>query len=155
MPVLGKRGVGIYVSWILIFAFAVALSALMYKFMIDYTKSSSKDIEKVVINTDDCKSVSLSIEEACFDSGDLRMVLKNRNYAKIDKMNFRFFDADNRPGSTNLTDIPLSPNREKTITLGTGLSDVGFVQVIPIIFREGYEIQCESKKASSTDITTC
>ncbi|MBW2996719.1 hypothetical protein KY349_00090 [Candidatus Woesearchaeota archaeon] len=149
-----KRAVSPWISWVLLVAFAVVLSAFMYNFMVSYTESSTEDMKKVVYNTDECRSVSLDIDSACMSAQVLNITLQNRNYARIDKMDFRLY-SDIVPIHTNLTDIAMNPNRKKLIEIDTGTaSTVTRVEVIPHIEKEDLDIICAEKKASS-DVDTC
>ena len=149
-----KRAVSPWIAWILVVAFAVVLSAFMYNFMVSYTESSTEDMKKVVYNTDECRSVSLEIDSACMSAQVLNITLQNRNYARIDKMDFRLYN-DRVPIHTNLTDIAMNPNRKKLVEIDTGTaSTVTRVEIIPHIEKENMDIICADKKVSS-DVTTC
>ncbi|MFC1742266.1 hypothetical protein ACFL3V_07060 [Nanoarchaeota archaeon] len=148
-----KRAVSPWISWVLLMAFAMALSALMYDFMVDYTESSTDDMKKVVYNADECRLVSLNIDSACLSSQVLNITLQNRNYIRIDSMDFRFYDG-RFPLHTNQTEISMNPNRVKRIDLNIGVSTATKVEVIPHITKENMDIICAEKKAA-VDITSC
>ena len=154
-----KKAVGPWISWVLIMAFAVALSAVMYSFMLDYTKSSTAEVKKTLFNTDECRTVSLSIESVCqnISTQDLNIEVQNRNYRRIDYIDYRLYDVNKKPLSTNSTNISLNPNRKKTMNISGSIStQLGFVEVIPIVIREEFTIVCGEKKAGSSTIAqTC
>ncbi|MBT5021985.1 hypothetical protein HOK51_00920 [Candidatus Woesearchaeota archaeon] len=150
-----KRGVGPWISWVLIMAFAVALSAFMYSFMVEYTSTSTDEIKEAVYNTDECRSVSLSIESVCQNTttSELNIEIKNRNYRRIDLVDYRLYDASQKPISTNATNVSLNPNRKKTLNLsGVTSLQLGLVEIIPSVNKEEFTIICSDKKASSTTI---
>jgi hypothetical protein len=148
-----KRGVDAWISWVLIMAFAVVLSVFMYQFMVDYAKQSTEDIKKVVYNTDECTRISLSINSVCFSSQALNITLQNRNYVRIDKIDFRLYNG-RIPLHTNYTNITMNPNREKEMTIQTGITAMTMVEVIPHIVKEGMDIICSDKKVQS-DVPGC
>ncbi|HII72363.1 TPA: hypothetical protein HA265_06430, partial [Candidatus Woesearchaeota archaeon] len=88
-----KKAVSPWISWVLLMAFAVVLSAFMYNFMVSYTKDSTEDMKKIVYNTDECRLVSINIESACMTAQALNITLQNRNYIRIDEMDFRFYSG--------------------------------------------------------------
>ncbi len=149
-----KRAISPWISWVLLVAFAILLSAMMYNFMVDYTKSSTEDVKKVVYNTDECRLVSINIEYACFSAQVLNITLQNRNYIRVDKMDIRYYDG-RIPLDLNQTNISMNPNREKIIELATGQSSITRVDVIPHIVKEGMDIICADKKASKEVVNGC
>jgi FlaG/FlaF family flagellin (archaellin) len=149
-----KKAVSPWISWVLLVAFAVMLSAFMYNFMVSYTKSSTTDMKKVVYNTDECRLVSINIEDACRSSQVLNITLQNRNYIRIDSIDFRLYN-DRVPIHTNLTNISMNPNRKKVVSLDTGTStETTRIEVIPHITKENMDIICAEKKASK-EVTVC
>ncbi len=149
-----KKAVSPWISWVLIMAFAIVLSAFMYNFMVSYTEDTTDDIKKTVYNTDECRSVSLNIKSACMSTQDLNITLENTNYIRIDKLDFRLYNG-RVPLHTNQTEIPMNPNRLKTVILATGVASVTRVEVIPHIEKEQMDIICADKKAESTVRGTC
>jgi hypothetical protein len=135
-------------------AFAVIISVLMYQFMVDYATEQTTDIKKVVYNTDECRLVSLNINNACFSSQVLNITLQNSNYVRIDKMDFRLYNG-RIPIHTNQTEWVMNPNREKVFSLAAGTAGpVTLVEVIPYIVKEDMDIICSDKKAAS-EVVSC
>ncbi|MBI5398378.1 hypothetical protein HZB03_02840 [Candidatus Woesearchaeota archaeon] len=155
---IGKRAASVWIAYVLLMAFVVSLSAVMFSFMTDYTRSATKDIKKTVFNTEECHSVSLSVESACFASQVLNITVQNRNYLRIDKLDFRLYDLAKKPRALNITNITINPNRKKTITVNTGMSQLGFVEVVPVILKQApealFEIVCSDRKASTTSFNS-
>lgn len=155
---IGKRGASVWIAYVLLVAFVVSLSAIMFSFMTDYTRSATKDIKKTVFNTDECRSVSISVESACFASQVLNITVQNRNYLRIDKLDFRLYDLAKKPRALNITNVTMNPNRQKIVTVNTGLTSLGLVEVIPIVFKQApeglFEIVCSDRKASTTALNT-
>ncbi len=149
----GKKAVSEWMSWVLLVAFTVVLSVFMYHFMVDYTEDSTKDIKKVVYNTDECRTVSINIENACFSAQALNITLQNKNYIRIDSMDFRYYNGV-MPLHTNMTEISMNPNRVKLVTINTGASAITRVEVIPHITKENMDIICADRKVMA-DVVAC
>lgn len=148
-----KRAADAWISWVLIMAFAVVLSVFMYNFMVSYTTDQTQEIKKVVYNTDECRQVSLSINAVCVSSQVLNITLQNRNYIRIDGMDFRLYNG-HIPIHTNLTTITMNPNREKVITLDIGTATVPtLVEVIPHIKKENIDMICADTKVASAVVS--
>ncbi|MBI4738323.1 hypothetical protein HY772_01960 [Candidatus Woesearchaeota archaeon] len=155
---IGKRAASVWIAYVLLVAFVVSLSAVMFSFMTDYTRSATKDIKKTVFNTEECRSVSLSVESACFASQVLNITVQNRNYLRIDKLDFHLYDLAKKPQAFNVTNVTMNPNRQKVVTLNTGMSQLGFVEVVPVILKQApeglFEIVCSDRKASTTSFNS-
>jgi hypothetical protein len=150
---LNKRAVSPWISWVLLVAFAIILSAFMYNFMVSYTEDTTEDIKKTVYNTDECRRVSINIDSACLSSQVLNITLQNKNYIRIDKIDFRLYNG-RTPVHTNQTEIAMNPNREKLVEINTGVSAVTRVEVIPHVTKENLDIICADRKADS-EVSTC
>jgi len=125
--------------------------------MVSYTQDQTQSIKKVVYNTDECRQVSLSINAVCVSlvgsSQVLNITLQNRNYIRIDGMDFRLYNG-RIPIHTNLTTITMNPNREKVITLDTGTATVPtLVEVIPHIKKENIDMICADTKVASAVVS--
>ena len=149
-----KKAVSPWIAWVLLVAFAASLSAFMYRFMVDYTNDSTDAVKEQTFNTDECRSVSLSIESICQTSQVLNITIQNRNYIKINKLTYRLFDAGNKPISSNETDTTMNPNRKKQVSLGIGQT-LGYIEIVPHVVRENIEIICDERKASTSNIPSC
>ena len=118
-----------------------------------YAESSTKDMKKVVYNTDECRMVSINIDSACFSAQVLNITLENKNYIRIDGIDFRFYNG-RFPLHTNQTSIALNPNRVKLVSLNTGVSAVTMVEIIPHVSKENMDIICSDKKVAA-DVAVC
>ena len=148
-----RNAASIWMSYVLITGFAVMLSVFMYSFMVDYPKSSTDDMKKVVYNTDECRSVSINIESACLSAQSLNITLQNSNYVRIDGLDFRIYNG-RIPHHTNQTNITMNPNRVKSVTVNIGTSSASRVEVIPHIQKENMDMVCSDRKAE-TEFKAC
>ncbi|MFC1753051.1 hypothetical protein ACFL96_06610 [Thermoproteota archaeon] len=153
-----KKAASLWLSWVLLFAFVIAISALSYRFIVPMVQDTTEDVKKVVFNTDECRQAAISLEEVCQDSTaqHLNMTIRNRNYIRIDELRFQWFDANNVPVSSSELEVKHAPNRAKKYSVDTGTSSVlGFVKVTPVLQKEGMTIICGEKAASTTTIPDC
>ena len=154
--VWNKKG-DLWLSWVLLFAFAIALSAASYQFIIPHVNQGTETMKRVVFDTDECRQVALSIEEACHDSlsQDLNMTIRNRNYVTVDELRFQWFGANNMPIDNEFIESKIGVDRTKKYSLNSTTSDsVTFVKVTPVIYRENMVIVCSEKDASLI-VETC
>jgi hypothetical protein len=149
-----KKAASAWISYVLLLAFVVALSAIMYKFMIDHTEKTTDDIKKAVYDTDECRLVSLNIESVCLSSQVLNITLENTNYIRIEKLDFRLYNGVT-PIHTNYTNTTLNPNRKKVVSLGIGTSsNVTLIEAIAHVTKDNMDIICSNRKVQAT-VTSC
>jgi hypothetical protein len=125
----------------------------MYNFMVYYSESKTEQVKMIVYDTDECREAGLNIESVCFASGTLNITLQNRNYARLDGLDFRLYNG-HLPIQTNVTELTLNPNRNKLVSLITGVSNVTYVEVIPHVQKDNKDIICSERKAAS-EVTGC
>ena len=155
---MNKKGASVWISWILLFAFAIALSTAGFRFIVPTVEKSTVDLKKVVFNTDECRQVGLSIESACQSNStqDLNITIRNRNSVRVDKLLIQAYDEGNKPLLSNSTTTLLGANRVKVYSVNLNTSSrVGYIVVTPTIFREDLEIVCEQREATETTIPDC
>lgn len=153
-----KKAASLWLEWILLFAFVIALSALSYAFIVPLVKDTTTSVKKVVFNTDECRQVAISIESVCQDNAaqHLNMTIRNRNYIRIDKIRFNWFGTDNAQISSLSETTKLAPNRIKRYEIDTTTgATIGFVKITPIIYKDNLEVICSEKDTSATDIPVC
>jgi FlaG/FlaF family flagellin (archaellin) len=148
----GKKGDATWISWVLLMAFAVVMSAIVYNWMFGFTKSSAESIEKRTMNAAQCEQVGLSIDKACQETEYIYMDVTNRNNLNIDKVIVRMY---------NVYGEPIEPLLEKTISIGPKESTkiqlqksgvVKKVDLIPITIQKRTEIVCSERVAQAQDI---
>ena len=68
-------------------------------------------------------------------------------------MDFRFYNG-RIPLHTNQTILTMNPNRVKLIEFNAGVSSVTRVEIIPHVSKEGMDIICSERTASS-EVNAC
>ncbi|MFH1053295.1 MAG: hypothetical protein V1740_02645 [Candidatus Woesearchaeota archaeon] len=148
----GKKSEYIWISWVLLFAFAVAMSALMYNWIFGYTKASTYEIEKRTFDAQECEFVSIGINNIWQDTKNLYIDISNRNNLNIDKVIVRLY---------NIYGEPIEPLREKRVSIKpNGVKSIDIqkdgvvfrVEVIPVTFKKKVEIICSEKLARIENI---
>jgi len=154
---VAKKAVSAIISWVLIVGFVISLGAIVSRFMVDFTKEQTKSTKKVVFDTDECRSLALSIDTSCHDisAETLNLTITNRNFAKIEKLLYKVFTENNKPFLSGELDFPLNPDRKKELVLNASTVPIGYVELIPVTFKEQEEIICTQKKATVDDVLEC
>ena len=108
-----KRGVSAIISWVLIVAFVISLGTIVSRFMIDFTKEQTKEAKKIVFDSDECRSIAISIDTACHDTSEevINLTISNRNFVKVEKILYKVLTENNRPGVSGELEFPINPDR--------------------------------------------
>ena len=148
-----KRADFIWISWILLFAFAVAMSAVMYNWIYGFTQSSAREIEKRTIDSQECESVSLSVDAVCQNTKNLYIDLSNRNNLNIDKIIVRLYNIYGEPIEPLLTKtLSLKPKESLSLVMPKD-GVVKRIDVVPVTIQKRTEITCAENAAQSEDIS--
>ena len=161
-----KKGIEVWISWVLLMGFVAALSMMMYDFMRDYTKDRAADITRVSSNTAECELVAISIDSVCKHTTTspiyLNITIANRLNINVDQLMFRTFDSSNMFLNTSQLNIStkvltLKPQQSKLITLNISDTTVNTLQVIPVAYDAEHDltIVCRNRMVEATPIKEC
>ena len=145
-----KKGDFVWISWVLLLAFTVVTSAILYNWMFGFTKGSSENIQKRAMNAQQCDSVGLSIDSACQDSKSLYIDLTNRNTLNVDIAIVRLYNIYGEPMEPLLEKRISLPPKETTRIQVAKAGAVQKADIIPITIQSGVEITC-TERVSHTD----
>ncbi|PLW79523.1 hypothetical protein C0585_07300 [Candidatus Woesearchaeota archaeon] len=147
-----KKGVSIYLGWVLLMAFMVSLSTLVYFWMSTHVEEQA---EKIVERSDEnlCEFTSLSINGFCQDEIFLHLNITNSNDKRIESLKFQLFDLYDEPMENELTISLKSSGSESIKILKHGT--LSQAEIIPLIEKDQREILCESSKLILNDIDFC
>ena len=149
----GKKGVSLWLSWVLIVAFIVALSVFMFNWMSSFTESQKDKIVRLT-DGDECNYISLSIE-LCQNTQNLYINATNNQDVALDKLIFRVFDIYD-DYQTKERNISIKPGEKKKIELlKYGITTR--IEIIPVIIKpkDNTEITCQNRMIESTTINNC
>jgi len=149
-----KKAVSIWLSWILLTAFMVVLSVVVYEWYINYTKESIVSMKQTVYNTDECNSISICLK-VINTTQDLNINITNKGYIKVDRLFVRVYNAngDFTQFEYNTT---LKPDRTRNYIFNstngnyTTITNVNYVEVVPIIVKDDLTVVCSSRQVSNS-----
>ena len=149
-----KKADFIWISWVLLMAFAVAMSAAMYNWIFGYTKSSTEDIQNRALNSQDCSYIGISVDSYCQDTKNIYLDITNRNSLKIDRVLVRMFDVYNDPVSeTKEVRFILEPGKTSKLTVPkNGL--VKTIELVPATIKDNTEIVCTNRVTKADDVNS-
>ena len=152
MKIKNKKGVSLYISWILLMLLIISLSAIMYNWYNSRAKKSA-DILKEQSTEDICNKVGILIEELCQNTQTLNINISNRKDIKINQLIFGLIDIYKDPETkkVNVTIYPGDTEQIELIKQGTLYQ----VDVIPVVVVDGITNICTNSKVFKNNIAQC
>ena len=148
-----KRGVAVWISWVLVVAFAALIGSLVFKWMIGYVKEQTVQIEERVYDDSLCEELSLAVKNLCQETQKLNFELLNNGFLTIDRLIFKMFDLDNNPFVIEQA-IELSPGRTEAIEV-IKQGHTNNLEIIPITVDNSREVVCQQSTATFTEVEVC
>ncbi|GEM_PF-1895464 len=147
-----KKGIEVWISWVLITAFMIVLGVIVYRWSTSYATSSASDVETRAGKAE-CDAVALQITAACQLDNVIYVDIANRKDLKIDKVIFGLYDIFGNGES-----------REKIFTLDVGKTinvevlkqgTISTISAIPAIYKSSKWIVCPEKEVQYSNVTYC
>ena len=151
---IGKKGISIWISWVLIIAFMAILAIFMFSWTSNFADSHT-DRLKEVYNSVDCNFVTISIDTICQNTQTLNMNITNRKNIDIDKLIFRIYDIYGNPEAKEV-DVFIrhgKANTEKVKVIKQGVTSI--VELIPVVIKDNNKIICEDLEIKAKNIRFC
>ena len=147
-----KRGISLYVSWILLMMFIISLSAVMYNWYHQRAERST-EILKEQSTEDVCDKVGILIKDLCQNTQTLNTNISNTKDIKINQLIFGLIDIYKDPETKkiNITIYPGETEHIEIIKQGTLYQ----VDITPVVVTDGITNVCVNSKIFKTIIAQC
>lgn len=155
MDSIGKKGEYAWLSFVLLIAFAVGLSVLLFNWMSGFASDSSSDIKQRVITTELCDNLAISLDVCKNQSSPQNLYINVTNRGDI-RVNQLFFHIQKPNGDFQVVEINSSirPGRMERFN-STDLNvtfDTNYTEVTPSTFRDNFVITCSGRKAVAAPV---
>ncbi|MBI2145416.1 hypothetical protein HYU18_03790 [Candidatus Woesearchaeota archaeon] len=150
---MSKKGVSVWISWVLLTAFVVMLGVIVLQWTKSHTTETVEDIvEKGDILTF-CQETGIAVTDYCQDTQTLNMNITNNNNRKVEALLVRGFDIYNQPqgGQKNLTIVPEKAVQVELVKQGV----LKRAEVMPMITVGKKRVVCQSRKITLESIEFC
>lgn len=148
-----KKGAALWLSWVLLLGFVVAISAFMFTWTSGQNEKFAKDLRKMS-DTAECDSTGLIIQNICQNPQVLYMNITNKNTIKIDQLVFNIFDVYLDAPLSRTVNVSLKPSEIESIEI-LKQSTTQQVEITPVILTDEDQIFCYSKAVTISDIKFC
>lgn len=148
-----KKGVSVWISWVLVMMLAVILGTFYFGWMRTYAIETVDDIEERSEYITLCEGTAVWVKNICQNTQTLNMNITNSKDLKIDEVMVRIINVFNDP-QTSTRNITLRPGKTESIDV-LKQEITKQVEVIPVIYKEKKRIICSSRKVTISDIAFC
>ena len=151
---MNKRGLELWVSWVLLVAAAVIASVFMFGWMLDYATLTKEEVLKTYENSQECDSVSLEIR-ACQETSRniIDVNATNRGMLKVDKLIFRLYDAHDDV-ATRQINVTIRPNTKSSFPV-VRQNAVIAIEAVPVMYGDDAEIICSKRAVTLEPVGFC
>ena len=148
-----KKGVEMWISWVLIIGFGVMLSIIVYYWMVDRANNSAEDMRTIVYDSSECSAVGINIDSVCQDTQALYINLSNTNNLAVNALIFRTLTIFGDVGNKELN-ITIKSGRNEVLTvLKSGITKK--LEIVPVTEVEQKRIICSASTISTESIKYC
>jgi len=148
-----KRGVSVWISYVMLTALVVSIGFFVLRFTRDTAEDTVEDIVERGDALTTCQNTGINVDNLCQNTQTLNMDVTNTNDIKIKGLWVRMFDIYNKPqiSSRNVTISPQKTKNVKIIKQGI----IKDVDILPIVEKDGTRILCDSRKLEFDDVVVC
>ena len=151
--VLNKKGNSMWISWILLMAFAVVISIFMYDWIFGFSSDAASDLEQRTYAAEGCDDISIAILGICQDTQTLYINITNTKNLRVKQLVFRVYDIYDEPETKTKT-LDVFPGRTESVqVLKQGRT--GRLEIIPVSKKKDSTIMCNERMVIKEDIPTC
>jgi hypothetical protein len=148
-----KKAVSIWISWVLLLAFVISISAVMFNWSRSYSESQVERLIEIS-DTSECDLVGISVDDICQNPQTIEMTLTNRNGYSIDQIVVVVYDIYLQTLQTKKLNLSLMPSEsENVILIKQGTTDQ--IKITPVFFTDDNIVHCNEKAATIEDIDFC
>jgi hypothetical protein len=148
-----KKSQAVWISWVLLVGFVVAISAFVAQQIISMTEKNANDLEQYVYDTQECTLAGLDINYICQNSEVLNMNVSNIKDIKVDELLIRVFDGSGDAETLN-QQINIDPGTTKTLNVGKSRI-AKRIEVLPVLHINDKIVVCSSRLVEKDNIQDC
>lgn len=149
----GKKGIEVWLSWVLLVAFSVLIGSLVLQFSRSHTTQTVNDLtEKGEILTL-CQQTGVAVNSYCQKTQTLNINVTNNNNRKVDALLVSGFDIYGKPQSGE-RNISLQPEKSRSVSI-VKQGVLKKAEVMPVIIVGKKRVVCQSRKITLEPVDFC
>ncbi len=149
----GRKGVSVWVSYVMLTALVVSLGVVVLNWSRSTTQQTVDDIVERGDALTACASAGIDVLNLCQNTQSLNMNVTNSNEVKLEGLWASMFDIYNMP-QTSSVNLTIQPQKTREVyLLKQGI--VKRVEFSPLVSRGGKKIKCLSRKVSFDSVPVC
>ena len=148
-----KKGIEVWLSWVLLVAFSVFIGALVLQWSRSFTTKTVNDLTQKGEILTLCQETGISVNSYCQKTQTLNINVTNNNNRKVDALLVRGFDIYGNPQGGE-RDISLQPDKTKSIEI-VKQGVLKSAEVMPVIIVGKKRAVCQSRKIKLEPVDFC
>jgi archaellum component FlaF (FlaF/FlaG flagellin family) len=149
---IGRKGDSVWISWVMITVFMIALGAFIYSWSASYARESAQNVEDRAYRQE-CDSVAINIVDTCQRNSSIDITIANTKDTNVDKVIFNLFDI-----------FGGAESREQVLSVPTGgqsafrvlkQGTISTIKAVPAMNKKGRWIVCSEKEAEYSGVRYC
>ena len=151
--IVSKKAAAIWLSWVLLLAFVVALSVFMFAWTEERSEMMAGDIREMS-DTSECNSVRLRIDDICQTGTSLHMNITNAGSIAIDQFSFNIIPTYDREISNPTIYTNIRPSEVEGVRV-LKQHNTAQAEIIPVLHRDDSRIFCYVSSVTERGIDRC
>ncbi|MFP4117472.1 MAG: hypothetical protein ACLFTR_00960 [Candidatus Woesearchaeota archaeon] len=148
-----KKADAIWLSWVLLLAFVVALSVFMFAWSEERGEMFAGEL-RVMADTAECNSVRIRIEDICQNPQSLEFNITNRESITVNQLSMNIYDVYVESPISRDYDVDIRPADTRNVRV-LKQSTTYQLEIVPVIITEDDMIYCYEKSLTETGIDYC
>ena len=148
-----KKADAVWLSWVLLLAFVVALSVFMFAWTEDRGEMFIGEL-RVMADTAECNSVRIGIRDICQRPQSIEMNITNRDSIAINQLAVNIYDVYVESPASHDININIRPSDVQNIRI-LKQSTTHQIEIVPVLITEQDLIYCYDRTIVETRIDYC
>ena len=148
-----KKAEAIWLSWVLLLAFVVALSAFMFGWSTERNELFASEL-RVMADTAECDSIGIRVDDICQNPQSLNMNVSNRDSIAVSQLAMNVYDVYMENPLSREVDVSIRPAESENVRV-LKQSTTQEVEIVPVIITQDNKIFCYERALTIADIDYC
>ncbi|MFW6230891.1 MAG: hypothetical protein ACOC32_02610 [Nanoarchaeota archaeon] len=148
-----KKAEALWISWVLLLAFVVALSVFMFNWTQERNQVFANELN-VMSDTAECDSVGIYVENICQNPQALYMNISNKNSIQIDQLALNIYDVYLENLLSREVNVSIYPSEKENVQV-LKQATTQQLEIVPVVFTETDKIFCYKKTVIVNNIDYC
>ncbi len=148
-----KKADAIWLSWVLLLAFVVALSVFMFAWSEERGEMFAGEL-RVMADTAECNSIRIRIQDICQNPQSIEMNVTNSESITVNQLSMNIYDVYVESPVSRSVDVNIRPSDVRNVRV-LKQSTTYQIEIVPVIITDDDMIYCYERTVTETGIDYC